>query len=77
MEPIHPPAFTNTHCRSSSGKMWPGCFFRSSTMILEKASSWSSPVAPRVHLSPWHRANFTSHPPPQHLLHSQRFPAHS
>lgn len=24
MEPIQPPAFTNTHCRSSSGRMWPG-----------------------------------------------------
>lgn len=45
MEPIQPPAFTNTHCRSSSGRMWPGCFFRSSTMILENASSWSSPAA--------------------------------
>lgn len=59
MEPIHPPAFTNTHCRSSSGRMWPGCFFRSSTMILEKASSWSSPAAPRVAVSPWHGAKHT------------------
>lgn len=43
MDPIHPPAFTNTHCKSSSGRMWPGYFFRSSTTTLEKACSWSWP----------------------------------
>lgn len=43
MEPIQPPALTNTHCKSSSGRICPGCFLRNSTMILEKANSWSKP----------------------------------
>lgn len=47
MAPIQPPAFTNTHCSSSSGNTWPGCSRRSSTISLEKASSWSSPGGDR------------------------------
>lgn len=47
MAPIQPPAFTNTHCSSSSGSTWPGCSLRSSTISREKASSWSSPDAKR------------------------------
>uniref|UniRef100_A0A0E9THV9 Uncharacterized protein n=1 Tax=Anguilla anguilla TaxID=7936 RepID=A0A0E9THV9_ANGAN len=39
MEPIHPPALTDTHCRSSSGRMCPGYVLRSSTTTLAKARS--------------------------------------
>lgn len=37
MDPIQPPAFMNTHCRSFSGRMCPGYFFRNSL-----CSSWKA-----------------------------------